>query len=220
MGRALVAMLALCMVTGTAVMGDLDEIWQRNGREETQPGYTWIQRNWHPGDLLFLSNNAPPSFDYYAPKVGPNGLTQIWPPGWRDPMTTLEATANGEDNNPGYDKAYHPRPSKPAPSDVQGFVYVQSDLSHYVPSYKSNLDTYRAQYLSEVDNVCHPPANWNWPAVKRIWVVYTHPLDDAGFAPNTICLPEFEREADRVGELHEMGADVYLYLPSPQPNHP
>ena len=36
----------------------------------------------------------------------------------------------------------------------------------------------------------------------------------------TACLPEFEREADRVGELHEMGADVYLYLPSPQPNHP
>ena len=220
MGRALVAMLMLLMIGGGAVMHDMDEIYERNGREETEEVYKWVRDRWQPGDLLFLGNNAAPSFDYYAPKVGPGGLTQLWAANLPDPSTQLEATRNGLEFNAGYHKAYQPKPGKGPPSDVEGFVYVQPDPSSHLPAYQSNMDSYRAKYLDDVANVCHPPAGWHWPPVRRIWVVYSHTWDKTGFQPDTICLPEFERQAERVIEDEEMGASAYLYEVNPRPTHP
>jgi hypothetical protein len=40
------------------------------GREESLPAYRWIAPQWHPGDKLYLTHLAEPSFRYYASQAG------------------------------------------------------------------------------------------------------------------------------------------------------
>lgn len=45
------------------------------GREESLPAYRWIARQWRPGDVIYLTPFAKPSFDYYESQSG-------WPAGF------------------------------------------------------------------------------------------------------------------------------------------
>lgn len=40
------------------------------GREESLPAYRWIAQQWHPGDRLYLTHFAEPSFHYYQSQAG------------------------------------------------------------------------------------------------------------------------------------------------------
>ncbi|MGA2229684.1 MAG: glycosyltransferase family 39 protein [Tepidisphaeraceae bacterium] len=206
MGRMTVGLLATCMVVaGPAMRSGYDSRYPL-GREETKEVYMNIRRNWRAGDVILLSHMAAPSFEYYAPKTGLEGLDELWesPPGPQGTQDSapLETSAQGIATEPWYDKAYG-HTNKPE-TPQSGYVIVQPDYS-----------TNPALYLDELDHLFHPLPQWRWPPVKRVWVVFAHDWDDP---VQKICLPELDRLAEQKFQHQETGAVVYLYEMSGTPS--
>jgi hypothetical protein len=201
--RMTVGLLATTMVlAGPAVRSGYDSRYPL-GREETKEVYLNVRRNWRPGDVILLSHMAAPSFEYYAPKTGLQGLDELWetPPGVED-SDPLETTAQGMAAGPWYERAYAHTTKQERPQ--VGYVVVQPDYS-----------TNPGLYLDELDHLFHPLPEWRWPPVKRVWVVFAHDWDDP---VQKICLPELDRLASQRFQHQETGAVVYLYEMSGTPS--
>lgn len=207
MGRAALGSLFAILLIGSPVKKAWWDLWHPAGREETSQLYSWLKREWKPGDLLVLSHMAAPSFDYYAPKVGLAGLEQLWlsPPVQRtaDDPSLLQSSAQGIALEPWFYR--HFLPSRPVDEAVgSGYVVLQPD--------HSGVNDDPSHYLDDVDAILRPDPAWLWPPSKRIWVVFAHVWDDKNLEVDTLCVPELDRRSHLVRKhLEELGAAAYLY---------
>jgi hypothetical protein len=183
------ALLASAILIGPAVCRvGYDSRWPR-GREESEQAYQWVRKNWRDGDALVLSTYAAWSFDHYAGVSGMAGLEQL-PVGGGTLDHPLEASKQG-------------LPNATIPQ-AGGYVILQ-------PDHPGNA----ALYLDDMDHLFNPPAEWGWPKITRVWVVFVHDWDEQ---TEKICLPELDRKARLEIRHGEDGAAVYLYEMSNVPS--
>jgi hypothetical protein len=188
-GRAGMALLASAILIGPAVCRvGYDSRWPR-GREESEQAYQWVRKNWRDGDALMLSTYAAWSFDHYAGVSGMAGLEQL-PVGGGTLEHPLESSKQGL--------------SDATIPQAAGYVILQ-------PDHPGNA----ALYLDDMDHLFNPPAEWGWPKITRVWVVFVHDWDEQ---TEKICLPELDRKARLEIRHGEDGAAVYLYEVSDVPS--
>jgi hypothetical protein len=129
---------------------------------------------------------------------------QLWelpPDGDGDRYPNLEGSLQGEAAWPGYRKPFSLSRKWGFSGDVHGFVVVQPD--RYL---------HPELYVRDIANFFHPPAQWQWPQMKRVWVVFTHVWDNGGHEVDKISLPEFCNVAQELGPPYQVeGAAVYLF---------
>jgi 4-amino-4-deoxy-L-arabinose transferase-like glycosyltransferase len=181
--RSGVGMLAGVMVIAGPLLRSVYILGNPSGREESKQVYQWIKQNWSSSDLLVLSRMAVYSYNHYGPQTGMAGLHQVW-------IDPAEANKEPEMVLENTDEL----------SDALGHVVVEPDRS-------SNP----AKYLDDMDQLVSPPADWHWPAVRRIWVVFIHVWGGDNSEPVMLCLPELERKARLIMHHHDDGAAVYLF---------
>lgn len=90
-----------------------------------------------------------------------------------------------------------------APSNEQGYLFVQADHTDHP-----------GLYLDEIDGLFSPRPQWGWPPVKRVWVVFAHDWDEH---LGEICLPELNRKAQQMIRHSEEGVETYLYQVTDRP---
>jgi Dolichyl-phosphate-mannose-protein mannosyltransferase len=66
------AKVAAVAIAGLIILPSADRAWNLllhpPGREESLPIYQWVAQRYRPGDEIYLSHFAEPSFDYYRPQ--------------------------------------------------------------------------------------------------------------------------------------------------------
>jgi hypothetical protein len=190
--RLLLGLLIAAMILTGPMLRAYYTFRRPTEREETKQAYEWIANNFQPGDAIFLYHKTP-SYDYYAPKTNLAGLRQLWecPTPTQKP---LEESAQGIGAQPWFNHAFA-SPNSTTRSD--GFVILQSDHSDHPEL-----------YLTEIDGLIHPDPAWNWPPIKRIWLVLAGDWEEH---LDQLCVPELDHRASRVEHHLEPGSDVYLY---------
>jgi len=188
------------------------------GREESKPIYQYIASHWQWGDTIYLYHSANLSFYYYSqqPDVNLVGLKplQMRPWSWGN---SLPATVGGPPGMPG-DSPYGGWPDRVDlyPRSLQEYPEASGapaagDLGYYIV--QGDHGDNPADYGREIDNLKHPPADWHWPPIRRVWVVFTHVWPATQEDADERTLRELDHRLKRLQPhpFHATGASVYLY---------
>jgi len=181
--RSSVGLLAGAMVFAGPFLRDVYILQEPSGHEESKQIYQWIATNWNSSDLLVLSRMSVYSFNHYGPQTGLGGLHQIW----LDPRDADKEPEMVLENTD-------------ATSKSRGNVVVEPDRS-------SNP----GKYLDDMDHILAAPAEWHWPPVRRVWVVFIHCWGGDNSEPVMLCLPELERKGRLIMHQKRDGAAGYLF---------
>jgi len=197
---------------------------RNGGSEESKPACQYIARHWQRGDVLYLYREANLSFYYYSQQPDVN-LTGLKPLQMREckPGPSLPAEPDGPRgaqadspyggwagiaefySYPCCLQEYPEAPGAPAAGDL-GYYIVQDKCC-------SN----RADCAREIAGLQHPPTDWRWPPIHRIWVMFTHVYPRNVEDSDAQTLMELDQRFTRLppGPFHAKGASVYLYDAAP-----
>jgi len=192
---------------------------RNGGNEESKPVYQYIAAHWQPGDAIYLYREANLSFYYYSqqPDVQLVGLKplQMRPMKWGQslpaepdgPRGTQGSAYGGWSgiaefyNYPCCLQEYPEAPGAPAPGDLGYYLVQDKGCANF------------SDCIREIDSLRHPPPDWHWPPLHRVWVVFTHVFPGNPGGSDSPMLLELDHRLKRLepGSFHAKGASVYLF---------
>jgi hypothetical protein len=89
-------LLILCVTLVPSGLRSIEYFFHPPGREETRQTYRWIAEHWQPGDGIYLSHYATPSYEFYHQQAGLNcDPSRLWiePPLDQDSLAVFSDVA-------------------------------------------------------------------------------------------------------------------------------